>query len=134
MITAPPSFCKCTCFTESYIIQLGSEHKAPATKDPRSFPNILESRAGAGSTSASCSLCNRAFCLSNNLPICKDAEEKDIFTTCFQRDSRKDQIIVLLFIGTTVGLLGWAGVRKIIEKRASSVEGHGGTYAAVGGQ
>lgn len=40
-----------------------------------------------------------------------------MFTTCFQRDSRKDQIIVLLFIAVTVGLLAWAGVRKVLEKR-----------------
>lgn len=40
-----------------------------------------------------------------------------MFTTCFQRDSRKDQIVVLTFIAGTVGLLGWAAVRKILEKR-----------------
>jgi hypothetical protein len=64
-----------------------------------------------------CLECNKAFCLGLRLPICKNAEEKDVFTTCFQRDSRKDQIVVLTFIGTTVGLLGWAAVRKILEKR-----------------
>jgi hypothetical protein len=42
-------------------------------------------------------------------------------TTCFQRDSRKDQIVVLTFIAVTVGLLGWATVRKVMEKR--DVEG-----------
>jgi hypothetical protein len=40
-----------------------------------------------------------------------------VFTTCFQRDSRKDQIVVLAFIAGTVGLLGWAAVRKFLEKR-----------------
>jgi hypothetical protein len=58
-------------------------------------------------------------------------------TTCFQRDSRKDQIVVLTFIGVTIGLLGWAAVRKIIESRkgegvriADTQEG----YARVGGR
>lgn len=64
-------------------------------------------------------MCNRAFCLSQRLPICKDAEEKDIFTMCFQRDSRKDQIFVMTFIIGTLGLLGWAGVRKALEKRSN---------------
>ena len=58
-------------------------------------------------------------------------------TTCFQRDSRKDQIVVLTFIGVTIGLLGWAAVRKVMEKRqgegvrmADTQEG----YARVGGR
>jgi hypothetical protein len=71
------------------------------------------------------------------LPICKNADEKDVLTTCFQRDSRKDQIVVLTFIGVTIGLLGWAAVRKMMEKRqgegvrmADTQEG----YARVGGR
>lgn len=32
----------------------------------------------------SCSDCTRAFCLDYNLPICKEAEEEDVFTTCFR--------------------------------------------------
>jgi hypothetical protein len=40
-----------------------------------------------------------------------------VFTTCFQRDSRKDQIVVMTFIAGTVGLLGWAAVKKVLEKR-----------------
>ena len=80
-------------------------------------------------------MCNRAFCLSQHLPICKNAEEKDVFTTCFQRDSRKDQIVVLTFIAATLGLLGWAGVRKVIEKRKASNFGGDAIqqdYVAVG--
>ena len=81
-------------------------------------------------------MCNRAFCLSQRLPICKNAEEKDVFTTCFQRDSRKDQIVVLTFIAATLGLLGWAGVKKVIEKKKSSSftgEDIQQGYIAVGG-
>jgi hypothetical protein len=40
-----------------------------------------------------------------------------VLTTCFQRDSRKDQIVVLTFIAGTMGLLVWAAIRKILEKR-----------------
>lgn len=81
-------------------------------------------------------MCNRAFCLEQRLPICKDAEEKDVFTTCFQRDSRKDQIVVLTFIAATVGLLGWAFVRKVLEKRKADNVRIGETqgYTAVGGR
>lgn len=117
---APPSFCKCTCFTNSTIIPL-STHTEKS--------NRLDIRA----SSAGCSLCNRAFCLEQRLPICKDAEEKDVFTTCFQRDSRKDQIIVFTFIAATVGLLAWSFIKKILERRkngAASSQSVG--YAAVG--
>ena len=79
-------------------------------------------------------MCNRAFCLEQHLPICKDAEEKDVFTTCFQRDSRKDQIVVLSFITGTVGLLVWSAVRKVREKRKVESVRTGNTtqaYAAV---
>ncbi|KAK6586302.1 hypothetical protein PZA11_001359 [Diplocarpon coronariae] len=102
---APPSFCKCTCFTNSTIIPLSTHSSSSSNKNsPRA-------------ASVSCATCNKAFCLSQRLPICKDAEEKDVLTTCFQRDSTKDQIVVLTFIAGTVGLLAWAGVRKIVERR-----------------
>lgn len=78
-------------------------------------------------------MCNRAFCLSQRLPICKDAEEKDVFTMCFQRDSRKDQIVVLTFIAGTMALLGWAAVRKLLERRNNSGGGERQEgYVAVG--
>ncbi len=31
-----------------------------------------------------CADCTRAFCLDYNLPICKNAGEEDVFTTCFR--------------------------------------------------
>lgn len=34
---------------------------------------------------------------------------------CFQRDSRKDEIIVWGFILGTTALLGWAGVKRVLE-------------------
>jgi hypothetical protein len=33
----------------------------------------------------SCNDCNRKFCLDYELPICKDAKEEDVFTTCFRK-------------------------------------------------
>lgn len=94
---AATSFCKCTCFSNSTII--------PLTNIPG------ESTA----KKATCNDCNRQFCLSYNLPICKDAKDADVFTTCFQRDSTKDQLIVFTFIFVTCGLLIWATVRPYAE-------------------
>ncbi|KAI9050978.1 hypothetical protein LZ554_005088 [Drepanopeziza brunnea f. sp. 'monogermtubi'] len=120
---SPPSFCKCTCFTNSTIIPLSSHSTTSSTssdKPPRA-------------ASVGCATCNKAFCLSQRLPICKDAEEKDVLTTCFQRDSRKDQIVVLTFIAGTLGLLVWAGVRKIAERGRVMPEGASGVnYVPVG--
>ncbi|KAH7403422.1 hypothetical protein BKA64DRAFT_744020 [Cadophora sp. MPI-SDFR-AT-0126] len=137
---SPPSFCKCTCFTNSTIIPLSSHTSTNPSllkKHPQGNPPILLNTRAA---SASCLTCNKAFCLSQRLPICKDAEEKDVLTTCFQRDSRKDQIVVLTFIAGTLGLLGWAAVRKVLEGRKGEGvrigEGGGGSatgsYAPVG--
>ncbi|KAK4126936.1 hypothetical protein N657DRAFT_703382 [Parathielavia appendiculata] len=109
-IASVPSFCKCICGKESYIIELGTNNnKNPQPPPPAPKPSSSTSTSPSTTTmtaittltkdqlltpresSTSCKQCNRAFCLSYNLPICKDAEEKDIKTTCFQRDSRKDQ-------------------------------------------
>ena len=153
MVTAAPTFCKCTCFSNSTIIEITNKPKTspvknpppaadPDQKDPvsqgdespiseRRAEGHLSKRAGP----ASCSQCNRAFCLDYNLPICKGAEEKDVVTMCFQRDSRKDQIIVWGFIVGTLGLLGWAGAQKVIamrEKGRAMGIGLGGSGGADG--
>lgn len=39
-----------------------------------------------------------------------------MFTTCFQRDSAKDEAVVFIFIGATTGLLVYAAVRPWVEK------------------
>lgn len=129
--SSAPTFCKCTCFKNSTLIQLGPQGSNPnsfenakpasppsTSTEPSSSPTpnnqaLLEKRAA----SASCTQCTRAFCLSQHLPICKDAEENDVVAMCFQRDSRKDQIIVWGFILGTTGLLGWAAARRVIELR-----------------
>lgn len=102
--TAPTSFCKCTCFGNSTIVALD----APAAT---SKPN-LELRPRA--SKKSCNDCNRQFCLSYS--FCKGEKEENVFTTCFQRDSTKDQVVVLAFIAATVGLLGYAGLRPWIDQ------------------
>ena len=43
-----------------------------------------------------CDDCNRQFCMKQELAICKGAEEEDVFTTCFQRDSAKDEAVVFI--------------------------------------
>jgi hypothetical protein len=105
------SFCKCICFTNSTIIALNPQttSSAPHTPAPTSHDK------GQGHA-LSCTDCTRAFCLSYNLPICASASENDVFTTCFQRDSIKDETVVVLFIFATMGLLGWAVVRPWVER------------------
>lgn len=122
---AIPTFCKCTCFTNSTIIELGpasDNHPSLRHRSPPSPTYQNEKRAA----SASCDQCNRDFCLQKyNLPICRDAEDKDVSTQCFQRDSVKDRVIVWGFIVGTAGLLGWAGVRGVLEGRVKQQQGGG---------
>ncbi|WPG99274.1 Hypothetical protein R9X50_00208700 [Acrodontium crateriforme] len=117
LATKPTSFCKCTCFTNSTIIPLDGTKKD--ADDEQNFKFRL------------CSDCNRQFCLDYNLPICKDAKEEDVFTTCFQRDSAKDQAVVYIFIFSTVSLLGWAAIKPWYEKWRDNSRGGPG-YAPVG--
>ncbi|KUI69231.1 hypothetical protein VM1G_05354 [Cytospora mali] len=174
-----PTFCKCTCFTNSTIIEIkpksstvkstGSSSSSSHLKlpsegetdntgetepaldpfarsildDDNDITNLFTSpdiqarrqqqqkqqqnapvtrrRQGPSTkraqVSPNCNQCNKAFCLSQSLPICKDAADKDVVTMCFQRDSRKDQIIVWGFILGTAGLLGWAGVQKVMAMK-----------------
>ncbi|RMD39319.1 hypothetical protein DV735_g5807, partial [Chaetothyriales sp. CBS 134920] len=114
--TGTASFCKCICFNNSTIIALNPPRSSSAPTSPsvRSLLNVADPRA-ASDHHLTCSDCNRAFCLSYNLPICKEATENDVFTTCFQRDSLKDEMVVVLFLVATAGLLGWALVRPWID-------------------
>ncbi|GAT28994.1 peptidyl-prolyl cis-trans isomerase [Aspergillus luchuensis] len=76
---------------------------------------ILDTRA-KNYRSLNCNDCNRKFCLDYDLPTCHGAKEDDVFTTCFQRDSRKDQAIVFMFIIATGSLLAWAIFKPWVEK------------------
>ncbi|KAI0813007.1 putative MFS transporter [Xylaria sp. FL0064] len=123
-----PMFCKCTCGKNSTLIQLGPQ--------------------------SSCAQCTHAYCLSQDLPICKDVVgDKNsnngnnngidggggsggvdvVLSTCIQRDSRKDQIIVWAFILGTAGLLGWAGARRLGEMRDARRKAMRGASAVGGG-
>ncbi|KAH6859172.1 hypothetical protein BKA58DRAFT_411168 [Alternaria rosae] len=97
------SFCKCTCFGNSTIVALD----APSTKKPAALE--LKPRA----SKKTCNDCNRQFCLGYG--FCAGEKEENVLTTCFQRDSAKDQAVVFVFIGATVGLLGWAALRPYVE-------------------
>ncbi|KXL46979.1 MAG: hypothetical protein FE78DRAFT_144988, partial [Acidomyces sp. 'richmondensis'] len=118
---APTSFCKCTCYNNnSTIIPLDSPPSGP-TQDSTGNPPQPH---------RSCADCNKQFCLSYHLPICQDATESDVFATCFQRDSKKDQAVVLVFLGATGGLLAWAAVGPWVSKwrgwRGYGAVGRGG--------
>ncbi|KAJ9668061.1 hypothetical protein H2201_001867 [Coniosporium apollinis] len=110
LAASPTTFCKCTCAGNSTIIAL--DGAPPTTTSP---PHALLERKPGGRT---CSDCNRQFCLDYNLPKCKNAKEEEVFTTCFQRDSAKDEAVVFIFIFTTVGLLVYAAVRPWVEQWA----------------
>ncbi|OAV94409.1 hypothetical protein PTTG_26952, partial [Puccinia triticina 1-1 BBBD Race 1] len=98
------SFCKCMCFTNYTIV-------------PLYRPKDL---------SKPCLTCTKQFCLDQKLSICQDAklgntnldtgtgDEGDIRTKCFQRDSTKDQVIVVSFIILTTILLISALVKERI--------------------
>ena len=120
------SFCKCICFNNSTIIALNPPSPSHSTS-PRSHNPLPRSPASPPPSKPhpvtrdspnhlSCSNCNRAFCLEQNLRICKEAKEEDVFATCFQRDSVKDETVVIVFLIATIGLLGWAAVKPWVER------------------
>ncbi|KAK4695686.1 hypothetical protein P7C71_g2115, partial [Lecanoromycetidae sp. Uapishka_2] len=104
------------------------ELEEPLPEDPPSNPSAIpkpgkeldggkkeeedrvEFRAG------NCNDCNRQYCKHLDLPICKGAGMEDIFATCFQRDSRKDEAVVFIFIFATAGLLIWAAAKPWVGK------------------
>ncbi|KAF2863857.1 hypothetical protein K470DRAFT_202730, partial [Piedraia hortae CBS 480.64] len=102
----PTSFCKCTCFNiNSTIIPLDA---------PLSTGTVT--KGDPPSKHRTCNDCTKQFCLDYHLPICQGAEEDDVFATCFQRDSAKDETIVFMFIFATGGLLAWAGLKSWVYK------------------
>ncbi|EER40316.1 conserved hypothetical protein [Histoplasma capsulatum var. duboisii H88] len=122
------SFCKCTCFSNSTIIQLGlpkAEAISPASarsfflprddQDSESNKNDLE-KGDKKYRALNCNDCNRRFCLEYGLPKCKGAKEEDVVASCFQRDSNKDKAVVFIFIIATAGLLIWAAIQPWVEK------------------
>ncbi|OCK83356.1 hypothetical protein K432DRAFT_184704 [Lepidopterella palustris CBS 459.81] len=119
---SPTSFCRCTCRGNSTIVALDS----PVSQSP-AHPGLLTVRAAK----KTCNDCNRQFCLSYS--FCKGEKEDNVFTTCFQRDSAKDQAVVFIFIFATVGLLIYATVRPWIDQWAERVRERR-SYIPVSGQ
>ncbi|KAH0492933.1 hypothetical protein TgHK011_007859 [Trichoderma gracile] len=134
--SSAPRFCKCTCFKNSTIIPLGPQHQADQRSlfhEPSSSVSHDDHHARR-TASTSCADCTKAFCLSQGISFCENAEEDDVVTMCFQRDSNKDKIIVWGFIFGTLGLLGWAALKRVLEWREARNLGRlGASYAAVGG-
>ncbi|KAI9799651.1 MAG: hypothetical protein M1833_003966 [Piccolia ochrophora] len=117
---AATSFCKCSCAGEYEIIPLDDSpsSKAPhhSKPDDSSSEESKDDKKKPTPGARNCNDCNRQFCLDYNLPKCKEVKEKEVVAICFQRDSAKDQAVVLIFIFATVGLLVWAAVRGLVGK------------------
>ncbi|KAG0234571.1 hypothetical protein BGW42_006456 [Actinomortierella wolfii] len=97
----PISFCKCVCGDEKQITPL------PQDNEP-----IF---AGMGKA---CGACTKQFCLDYHPDICKGVgtgNGDELVTSCFERDSYKDQFVVYLFLMTTTGLLGVAGLKPFVK-------------------
>lgn len=103
-VEAALSYCKCTCGKVSSIIAL----TAPNNPDKP------------------CIDCTRQFCLDQQLPNCPislEDTESPVSTECFQRESLKDEFIVILFLVLTGSLLLYATVIKgLLEKRRARRE------------
>lgn len=110
--TAPTSFCKCTCFSNSTIIPLDAPRPEPRPSvSPRwvEFSNPADPPVNAAVQlqlqpqkqdnkvakyqkredrkefrKGNCNDCNRQYCMDAHLPICKGAKVDDVFTTCFR--------------------------------------------------
>ncbi|KAL1624766.1 hypothetical protein SLS56_007651 [Neofusicoccum ribis] len=125
LAASPASFCKCTCFTNSTIIHLDDPSpysKSGSSKSDSSKSSgsslLFSSRANDGKKTSkrTCNDCNKKFCMEYNLPICHGAKEEDVYTECFQRDSAKDQAVVVIFITATVSLLIYAAARPYVDR------------------
>lgn len=116
-----------TCFTNSTIIPLDAPDtsKAPSSSSNKDTTGTHRTRT--------CADCTKSFCLDYNLPICEKAGDDDVFTTCFQRDSAKDELVVFIFIFATVGLLVWAGVKPYVMKWRERQGVGRGEYVPVSG-
>ncbi|KAK3829717.1 MAG: hypothetical protein J3R72DRAFT_263266 [Linnemannia gamsii] len=98
----PISFCKCVCGQEKTITAMPRDAQHPIF----------------GGTSKACGSCTKQFCLDSKSDMCKGVgtgEGDELITTCFERDSYKDQFIVYLFLTITFGLLAFAGLQPFLN-------------------
>ena len=133
------------CGKNSTIIPLGPESQTPSllrraiVLNPEQLhglpnsPPASDDKLSARSKSTSCSECTKAFCLGQGISFCKDVHEDDVTTMCFKRDSNKDKIIVWGFIVGTLGLLGWAAFKRVVELRGGDPLGQVTNYTPVQG-
>ncbi|KPI43487.1 uncharacterized protein AB675_6955 [Cyphellophora attinorum] len=150
------SFCKCVCAGNSTIIALNPRSSTSKTQHsslklsrsltPRDEDSETEQQRQDQQKhhTPTCADCNRAFCLDQGVKICEDVKEEEIFASCFQRDSLKDELVVILFLACTGGLLGWAlmkpfvlrfrdgGVAGLALPTSSGMSGRGVGADAVG--
>ncbi|KAG0306962.1 hypothetical protein BGZ98_001384 [Dissophora globulifera] len=99
----PVSFCKCVCGQEKSITALPRDTQHPIF----------------GGSSKACGGCTKQYCLDINPDMCKGVgtgEGDELITSCFERDSYKDQFIVYLFLTITFGLLGFAGFQPFLSE------------------
>lgn len=72
-------------------VEAEQQHQVkPELKDPETIAERAQTYRAL-----SCNDCNRKFCLDYELPICKDAKEEDVFTTCFRECPLVLEIILL---------------------------------------
>lgn len=111
-----------------------STASAEAKEDESSPGNSTDTQLVSPQRAGTCADCNRQFCLEHPDfdKMCGEAKEEEVFTTCFQRDSAKDQLVVYTFIIVTVALLGYAAVRPWMEKKYQAVRERR-SYSAVPG-
>lgn len=114
--TGGMTFCKCICFSNSTILPLY------LPKDPI-HP---------------CLTCTRQFCLDQKLPACLNAkegdedldtgtgEEGDVEARCFQRDSPKSHVLVVLFLVLVGVLLGAAVLKEYLGVDVQAIWSRGG--------
>ncbi|KAG0047873.1 hypothetical protein BGZ83_007138 [Gryganskiella cystojenkinii] len=98
----PISFCKCVCGQKYQIQALPKDNQHPIF----------------GGSSKACGACTKQFCLDYVPDLCQGVgtgEGDELITSCFERDSYKDQFIVYLFLTITFGLLGFAGLQPFVK-------------------
>lgn len=91
--------CRCDCGTNYKIVELPDE--------------------GLGYTAA-CTNCTKKFCLSQNFTICEGVDEMLVSSSCFQRESLKEQLFIYTFIIITTGLLLYATVMPFAQEKINS--------------
>lgn len=102
--------CRCDCGTNYTVVELPDE--------------------GLGYTAA-CGNCTKKFCLSLNLTICEGVDEMLVSSSCYQRESLKEQIFTYTFIIITSGLLLYATIAPYLQEKIENFRGFGRVNATT---